>query len=87
MRRGTEAYIDDNPWLADDAHASGPTNTVRSANPVWRAFSAAAAAKGKPVPVIDGLLAATALQHDLMLVTRNTADLARTGVSTINPWL
>lgn len=46
-----------------------------------------AAAKGKPVPVIDGLLAATALQHNLTLVTRNISDVAATGVPTLNPWL
>lgn len=39
-----------------------------------------------PVPVVDGLLAATALESDLALVTRNTADVERTGVSIINPF-
>ena len=39
-----------------------------------------------PVPVVDGLLAATAQVHGLTLVTRNTADLARTGVSLLNPF-
>jgi predicted nucleic acid-binding protein len=53
----------------------------------WGAISAAAAAKGKPVPVIDGLIAATALHHDLMLVTRNASDVAATGVGILNPWL
>jgi len=38
------------------------------------------------VPVIDGLLAATALVHDLTLVTRNVADVERTGVSVLNPF-
>ena len=52
----------------------------------WGAISAIAAAKGKPVPVIDGLLAATALHHNLSLVTRNSADVAGTGVPTVNPW-
>jgi toxin FitB len=45
-----------------------------------------ASAKGATVPVIDGLLAATALQHNLTLVTRNTKDMARTGVGLFNPW-
>jgi toxin FitB len=53
----------------------------------WGAISAMSAAKGKPLPVIDGLLAATALQHDLMLVTRNGSDVAATGVAILNPWL
>jgi predicted nucleic acid-binding protein len=39
-----------------------------------------------PLPVIDGLLAATAKVRGLTLVTRNTKDILRTGVSTINPF-
>jgi predicted nucleic acid-binding protein len=37
--------------------------------------------------VVDTLLAATALAHDLTLVTRNTGDVAGTGVAVVNPWL
>jgi toxin FitB len=44
------------------------------------------ASAGRPLPAIDGLLAATALQHDLTLVTRNTKDFASLGVQLINPW-
>ena len=40
----------------------------------------------RPLPVIDSLLAATALVHDLTLVTRNTADIKITGVAVLNPW-
>ena len=36
--------------------------------------------------VVDGLLAATAKIHGLTLVTRNTADVARTGVPLLNPF-
>lgn len=39
-----------------------------------------------PIPVIDGLLAATALVHDLTLVTRNTKDVIRTGVKVLDPF-
>lgn len=39
-----------------------------------------------PLPVIDGLLAATALHHNLTLVTRNVQDVARTGAPLFNPW-
>lgn len=38
------------------------------------------------LPLIDGLLAATALVHDLILVTRNTRDVATTGVRLFNPF-
>ncbi len=40
----------------------------------------------RPIPVIDGLLAATALTHDLAVVTRNTADFERSGASVLNPF-
>ncbi len=38
-------------------------------------------------PVVDGLLAATAKVHQLTLVTRNTADVARTGIPVLDPFL
>lgn len=34
----------------------------------------------------DGLIAATAIVHDLMIVTRNVGDFDDTGASVINPW-
>jgi len=40
----------------------------------------------RPVRVIDGLLAATALTHDLTLVTRNDRDVAGLGARVINPF-
>ena len=40
----------------------------------------------RPLPVADGLLAATALVHGMTLVTRNVRDVADTGVKLINPW-
>ena len=39
-----------------------------------------------PVPVVDGLLAATAIEHGLTLVTRNTGDVMRTGVEHVDPF-
>lgn len=38
------------------------------------------------LPVIDGLLAATALEHGLILVTRNVRDVQRSGVLLLNPF-
>jgi len=52
----------------------------------WGTISAIAAGKGKPVPVVDGLLAATALHHNLTLVTRNGSYVSATGVAVLNPW-
>lgn len=39
-----------------------------------------------PLPAVDGLLAATAITHDLALVTRNGRDVARTGVRIVDPF-
>jgi len=39
-----------------------------------------------PKPFRDGLIAATALVHSLVVVTRNLADFAAIGVPVLNPW-
>lgn len=39
-----------------------------------------------PLPVIDGLIAATAKVRGLTVATRNVEDFERTGVATVNPW-
>ena len=39
-----------------------------------------------PLPLADGLMAATALVHDWTFVTRNTADVVRTGARLLNPF-
>ncbi|MES2115303.1 MAG: type II toxin-antitoxin system VapC family toxin [Pseudomonadota bacterium] len=41
---------------------------------------------GRPLPVVESLLAATALTHDLVLVTRNVQDFAGLPVQLCNPW-
>ncbi len=53
----------------------------------WGALSGAVRrATGHPPPVIDTMLAATALEHDLYFVTRNIRDVALTGFALFNPW-
>lgn len=42
--------------------------------------------KGHIFPAIDGLLAATALSHNLRLVTRNVRDFSSCSLEVINPW-
>ena len=52
----------------------------------WGRLTAEAAVAKSPLAVIDGLLAATALDQNLTLVTRNTKDIVVTGVPVFNPW-
>jgi predicted nucleic acid-binding protein len=52
----------------------------------WGHLSGLTSSRGANVALIDGLLAASAIQHNLTLVTRNTKDVAATGVSLFNPW-
>jgi predicted nucleic acid-binding protein len=53
----------------------------------WGRLQALAEARGRPIPVVDGLLAATALVHHLSVVTRNRVDFAGTDVHVVDPWV
>jgi toxin FitB len=52
----------------------------------WGMLAAAAKRAGKVLSAVDGLLAATALHHDLTIVTRNVTDFESTQVPLVNPW-
>jgi predicted nucleic acid-binding protein len=52
----------------------------------WGRVTPDARKRGFPVEAGDGLIAATALQHGLHVVTRNVGDFEPTGVLIINPW-
>ena len=42
--------------------------------------------KGETMPLLDGMIAATALQHDLSIATRNMRDFKKAGVKLVNPF-
>lgn len=76
-------------WLDDDLFVQFEDRIVgldAQAMLVWGKLIAALERGGKPMPVLDSLLAATALHGDFTLVTRNEADFAAANVQTLNPW-
>lgn len=52
----------------------------------WGHIQGQAEKQGRPLPVLDSLISATAIVHNLTVVTRNTADMEGSGVNLINPW-
>jgi hypothetical protein len=52
----------------------------------WGLTCAQTEKRGLSLPVVDGLIAATALAHGLIVVTRNTSDMEPSGVPLLNPW-
>ena len=91
LRKGVEAKRRSDPLIADrlgawvdgiettfaDRVLAVDTATARR----WGELSA-----GRTLPVIDTLIAATAIERGLALVTRNTRDVASTGVLLVDPW-
>jgi predicted nucleic acid-binding protein len=52
----------------------------------WGMLAGQCHLKGMPLNMTDGLIAATALEHDLTVVTRNVKDFKGLGVQVLNPW-
>ena len=52
----------------------------------WGLLAAQARRKGAPLPIVDGLLAATALHYNLTIVSRNVCDFAAAQAPVLNPW-
>jgi predicted nucleic acid-binding protein len=52
----------------------------------WAALVVELKRTGETVPLLDAMIAATALQHDLIVATRNSRGFQKTGVKTWNPF-
>jgi predicted nucleic acid-binding protein len=77
-------------WLESELQVRFSGRILAIDNPVadrWGWLTAEAERKGRPLPAIDGLLAATALHHNLTIVSRNVSDFTSTQVPVLNPWV
>ncbi len=53
---------------------------------IWGKLIGESRIKGSPLPAVDTLIAATAIAHQLILVTENTRDFLDSGAILFNPW-
>jgi predicted nucleic acid-binding protein len=76
-------------WLNIDLMARFENHIVpidRKIARVWGRILAQTERNGRPIPAVDGLIAATGLARDMTVVTRNEADMDVEGLSVFNPW-
>ncbi|MBN2382333.1 type II toxin-antitoxin system VapC family toxin [bacterium] len=52
----------------------------------WGEILAQSEIRGKKLPIIDSLIAATGIVYDMIVVTRNIDDMEQSGVIVLNPW-
>jgi predicted nucleic acid-binding protein len=84
-RRRTELEV----WLETDLSAffSGRILPLtRAIAERWGKLDAHQQIAGSPLGVIDGMIAATALEHDMVVVTRNAKHFVHLGLPILNPW-
>jgi predicted nucleic acid-binding protein len=96
VRKGIDLLPDDDPrraplqgWLDRDVRIRFAGRLLAFDDGVaerWGQLEALARKRRLTLPTIDAQLAATALHHGLTFVTRNTADVAPTGVPVFDPW-
>jgi len=92
IRKGIEKLQDKHrqmeliDWLENDLliFFSGRILTIDKA--VADRWGRLVAEAGRTVSAIDSLLAATAVEHDLILITRNSKDIEGLAVTSYNPW-
>lgn len=73
-------------WLERDLPARFAERLLPVTAEVADRWGRLLAEAGRPAPAVDSLLAATALYHDLRLVTRNERDFRFPGLVVVNPW-
>ncbi|PDT36342.1 VapC toxin family PIN domain ribonuclease [Rhizobium sp. M10] len=77
-------------WLARDLPQRFERRIIPVDEPValaWGDLMGRAKRSGRGLSSMDGLIAATAVAHDLTLATRNTRDFEGFGIELIDPWI
>lgn len=74
-------------WLETDLPVFFTGRILTIDHTIAERWGSLMALAGRPLPAIDSLLAATAISHNLVLVTRNTSDFEGLPLQIINPWL
>jgi toxin FitB len=82
-RQELQRWIDDTlrPWF--NGRILPVTESIAER---WGILAGECQRKGRGLTMADGLIAATALEHDLTIVTRNVRDFADLGIGVFNPW-
>jgi len=92
IRKGVEALADSgrrtvlNQWLERELPVFFADRLLPIDAGVAHQWGQLLAEAGRSLPAIDSLLAATAMHHNLVLVTRNLKDVAGLPVKVLNPW-
>ena len=73
-------------WFSAGAARLRVFELDRETAKVWASILATLKRKGRAMPVKDSLIAATAVQHQLTIVTRNSDDYRHAGVQLLNPF-
>jgi predicted nucleic acid-binding protein len=76
-------------WLESDLQVRFSGRILGVDEPIadrWGWLTAEAKRRGRSLAAIDGLLAATALHHNLTMVSRDVSDFAGAQVAVLNPW-
>jgi toxin FitB len=93
IRKGIEALSDSTrkrdltDWLETDLLNFFSGRILSVDTQVADRWGQIVASAGRPLPAIDSLIAATAIEHGLCLVTRNSKDFQYPGLEIINPWM
>lgn len=93
LRKGIEGVPDAKrrmaltDWLETDLPAFFAGRILPVDTQVADRWGRLLSAAGRPLPAIDSLLAASAAQHGLSMVTRNSREFADLGLDVINPWV